>query len=67
MTQAKGYGAPDGYNAPPGTETFVFADDGLIPNNRLPLILRRGAITPDKADPAKAFERTFSANGWTGA
>ncbi len=67
MTRAKGYGATGGYNAPLGTDTFVFADDGLIPNSRLPLIVRRGAITPDKSDPAKAFERTFAANGWTGA
>ena len=34
MTQAKGYGAPGGYNAPLGTDTFVFADDGSTPNNR---------------------------------
>ena len=29
--------------------------------------MRRRAITPDKADPARAFERTFASNGWTGA
>ncbi len=63
----KGYVAPGGYTAPLGTVTFVFADDGLIPNNCLPLIVRRGAITQDKSDPAKAFEHTFAANGWTGA
>src|SRR3954452_20314885 len=67
MTQAKGYGTPGGYNAPLGTDTFVFADDGLIPNSRLPLIVRRGAVTPDASDPAFAFERTFARNGWTGA
>jgi uncharacterized protein YjlB len=39
---------------PPGTETFVFADDGLIPNNPLPLVLRRGAIAPSAGDPARA-------------
>jgi uncharacterized protein YjlB len=66
MTQAKGYGEPGGYNVPLSTETFIFADDGLIPNSHLPLIVRHGAITPDKSDPAKAFERTFAANGWTG-
>src|SRR3954454_18366046 len=33
---------------------------------QLPLIVRHGAISPDKSDPAKAFERTFAANGWTG-
>src|SRR3954468_24827840 len=66
MTQAKGYGEPSGYNVPLSTETFIFADDGLIPNSHLPLIVRHGAITPDKSDPAKAFERTFAANGWAG-
>ena len=43
MAQAKGYGTVRGYNAPLGTDTFVFADDGLVPNNPLPLIVRRGA------------------------
>jgi uncharacterized protein YjlB len=52
---------------PEGTETFAFADDGLIPNNRLPLILRRGAVAPAIPDPARAFEATFARNGWTGA
>jgi uncharacterized protein YjlB len=51
---------------PPGTETFVFADDGLIPNNPLPLVLRRGAIAPSAGDPARAFEATFRKHGWTG-
>jgi uncharacterized protein YjlB len=67
MTQAKGYGAPGGYNTPLGTDTFVFTDDGLIPNSRLPLVVRRGAITPDQSDPAVTFERTFAANGWAGS
>jgi uncharacterized protein YjlB len=65
MARAQAYGVPGGYNAPLGTDTFVFDDDGLIPNSRLPLILRRGAITPDAGDPAKAFERSFAKNGWT--
>ncbi|AWM86318.1 cupin domain-containing protein [Microvirga sp. 17 mud 1-3] len=65
MTEAKGYGAPHAYNAPLGTETFVFADDGIIPNNALPLIVRRGAISPSADNPAKAFETTFRRNGWT--
>lgn len=65
MTRAKGYGERGGYNAPLGTDTFVFEDDGLIPNNSLPLIVRQRAITPDSSDPAAAFERTFAKNGWT--
>ena len=67
MAQAKGYGEARGYNAPLGTDTFVFDDDGTIPNNALPLIVRRGAIQPSAPDPAKAFESTFAKNGWTGS
>lgn len=65
MAQAKGYGDPNGYNAPLGTETYVFRDNGFIPNNSLPLIVRRGAIPPSADDPAKAFETTFRKNGWS--
>lgn len=67
MAQAKGYGVPDGYNAPLGTETYVFDDDGVVPNSRLPLILRRGAVQPAADDPAKPFRTTFARNGWTNA
>jgi uncharacterized protein YjlB len=65
MAQAKGYGTPHGYNVPHGTETYVFQDNGIIPNNSLPLIVRRGAIPPSPADPAKSFETTFRENGWS--
>jgi uncharacterized protein YjlB len=65
MTRAKGYGQVGRYNAPLGTDTFVFDDNGLIPNSRLPLIVRRGAVPPAADDPAKAFERVFGQNGWT--
>ncbi|MBV9735913.1 MAG: cupin [Acidisphaera sp.] len=44
-------------------ETFVFADDGGIPNSQLPLLLYRGALPGDAA----AIEHAFAANGWTGA
>jgi uncharacterized protein YjlB len=67
MAKAKAYGDPRGYNAPLGTDVFVFADDGTVPNSSLPLILRRGAIQPSVPDPAKAFETTFAKNGWTKA
>lgn len=65
MAKAKGYGEAHAYNAPLKTDTYVFQDDGLIPNNRLPLIVRQGAITPGSSDPAKPFEETFRRNGWT--
>lgn len=65
MARSQGYGISGGYSPPLGTETFVFRDDGLIPNSPLPLIVRRGAVTPDAHDPAGTFERLFRANGWT--
>ena len=42
----------------------AFADDGDVPNNRLPLIVYAGAIDPKAGDPAVAFERLFQSNGW---
>ncbi|MEJ0013320.1 MAG: cupin domain-containing protein [Bauldia sp.] len=44
-------------------EPHFFADDGDIPNNRLPLILYAGALAPT-ADTAAAFEALFRANNW---
>jgi uncharacterized protein YjlB len=41
-------------------ETFLFDDDGAIPNSRLPLLVYRSALP---ADPA-AIEATFAANRW---
>jgi uncharacterized protein YjlB len=46
--------------------TFLFADDGTIPNNpRLPLLIYQDAIdlagTPD---PEEVIERTFARHGW---
>ncbi len=66
MPEAKGYGQAHRDDGPLGTGTFVFRDDGLIPNNTLPLIVRRGAIPPSAGDPARAFETTFRRNGWSG-
>lgn len=67
MTQARGYGRPRSYNAPLGTETYVFEEDGLVPNSTLPLIVRRSAVTPDSRDPEESFVSVFRRNGWTGA
>ncbi len=41
-----------------------FADDGDIPNNRLPLILYAGAVDVAAGDLARAFEDLFQANRW---
>lgn len=39
---------------------FTFADDGTIPNSRLPLLVYRDAVPAD----AVAIERLFAANHW---
>jgi uncharacterized protein YjlB len=45
--------------------TFVFADDGTVPNNPLPFLVYRGAIDVAQArDPAVAIEQAFAAHGW---
>jgi uncharacterized protein YjlB len=44
-----------------------FADDGDVPNNRLPLIVYAGAIDPGRGDPAVAFEGLFHGTGWGGS
>ena len=44
---------------------FEFADDGAVPNNRLPFLVYRGAIDVARVkDPAAAIEKTFEQNGW---
>jgi uncharacterized protein YjlB len=43
---------------------FRFADDGAVPNNRLPFLVYRGAIDVAGRDPATAIERIFEQNGW---
>jgi uncharacterized protein YjlB len=47
--------------------TYTFRDDGVIPNNSLPLVLYRGAIDlTGSPDPETLIENTFAANGWGG-
>lgn len=47
-------------------ETHFFADDGIVPNNTLPLVLYRGALGGE-GDLASRCEAMFEANGWPGA
>jgi uncharacterized protein YjlB len=49
----------------PTIETAHFPDDGRVPNNRLPVIVYRGAVAPDIDDPARSFEETFAKNRWS--
>jgi uncharacterized protein YjlB len=43
---------------------FTFADDGIVPNNRLPFLVYKGAIDVDNGHPEKSIEGLFGANGW---
>jgi uncharacterized protein YjlB len=43
---------------------YHFADDGLIPNNPMPLLIYKRAVDVARADPAQAIEVLFGGNGW---
>lgn len=43
--------------------SFFFPDDGLVPNNRLPFLLYKDAISLN-GDPERTIEDLFTANGW---
>jgi uncharacterized protein YjlB len=46
-------------------EVLQLAANGWVPNNpRLPVLIYRGAVGVEGADPAAAFERLFARNGW---
>jgi uncharacterized protein YjlB len=47
-------------------ETYRFADDGTVPNNRLPLVVYRGALADD-GDRAASCEAMFDRHGWPDA
>jgi uncharacterized protein YjlB len=44
--------------------TFVFEDDGLVPNNPLPFLVYKAAVEVGSGHPEKTIERLFAANGW---
>jgi uncharacterized protein YjlB len=44
--------------------TFVFEDDGLVPNNRLPFVVYRQTVDVANDHPEKTIEGLFGANGW---
>ena len=44
--------------------TFVFADDGLIPNNPLPFLVYKGAVDVAGGHPEATIEKLFGSNGW---
>ena len=50
----------------PAPLTFLFKDDGAVPNNpALPALIYKGALDlADARDPAAAIEKLFKSNGW---
>jgi uncharacterized protein YjlB len=43
---------------------IVFEDDGLVPNNPMPFLVYKGAVSLDRGDPEATIEGLFGANGW---
>lgn len=64
MTEAFGQQGKGGIVQP---ETVVFADDGSIPNSKLPLLLYRRAFLPGPPDLGSLIEDRFAQNNWTGS
>lgn len=44
--------------------TYLFEDDGLVPNSRLPMLMYRQAIALPAREPEGALEKLFAKNGW---
>ena len=44
--------------------SFIFGDDGLVPNNAMPLLVYKRAIELDADHPEATIEKLFGANGW---
>lgn len=47
-------------------QAFVFEDDGLVPNSRLPVLRYRLAIDLAGDEPEKIIENIFATHGWGG-
>jgi len=48
----------------PKPSTFIFDDDGLVPNNILPFVIYKGAIDVGRERPESILEDLFGSNGW---
>ena len=44
--------------------TFVFEDDGLIPNNPMPFVVYKCAVDLANGHPEATIEKLFGTNGW---
>jgi uncharacterized protein YjlB len=47
-----------------GPLTFIFEDDGSVPNSPMPFLVYKHAISVDNDQPEKTIEGLFGANGW---
>lgn len=56
---------PDMDTGSPTPETYLFADDGQIPNSRYPLLLYRNVFSARGTAGASWLEQRFSTNNWT--
>ena len=54
------------FSMPKAPLTFLFKDDGMVPNNpALPVLVYKGAAAiEDKRSPEGAIENQFATNGW---
>ena len=44
--------------------SFIFADDGIVPNNPMPFLVYKDAVGVANGHPEKTIEGLFGANGW---
>lgn len=49
----------------PENFTFFFEDDGVFPNNRLPVILYKEFMSSEESHAGEYLERLFRLNNWT--
>ncbi len=50
----------------PGAQTWLLADDGLVPNNAtLPLVVTQSVLATVPGDPETALLQLFERNGWS--
>jgi uncharacterized protein YjlB len=43
---------------------FHFEDNGLVPNNPMPLLVYKGTLILDGVEPERTIEMLFAQNGW---
>jgi uncharacterized protein YjlB len=53
------------WTSEPHPELLYFKDDGVIPNNKFPLLLYRNAFTARGEKGAEWLEKTFLSNNWS--